>query len=739
MSHFTTPMAASVVRARRARRLATLPVVQALESRRMLSYPNVLVNSTAADIGSNDTQSESTMVLGSNNCIAVGFNDSESNAGNNHFTGFSTSSNGGTSFTDQGTLPASSAGDAGDPTMARDNATGRIYFATLGYSNANVLQVFRSDNNGVTYAAPVDGAPGYTSGHFLDKEWIAVDNSGGASQGDVYLSYTDFTSVDNGIYITHSTDHGNTWSSPVAIGGSQGSYVTVGPDGSVYVFYYNGSNIAFRKSTDGGNTFGAASVVASLSTTGVNGDLGLTVSNTNSTYFRSNAFPQAVVTSNAIYVTYDDKGTTPGDKADVFLAESTNGGASWTKVRVNSDSTTTDQWQPSIAITPDGSHLGIFWYDRRNDPINNALIDRYGVIATISGTTVSLGANFRITDTAFPAVVGQDPLINSTYMGDYDVAVASNSAFYTTWGDNRLADAYHTNQPDVRLATIPLQGTTHYSVTPTTGNPTAGSPFGLTVSALDANGNVDPTYRGTVHFTTTDPGSGVVVPVDYTFTATDNGVHVFSGVTLTTAGSQSVTATDTTTQSITGVANETVAPSTATHYTLSAPANATVGTPFSVTVTARDAYNNVATGYIGTVHFTTSDSGTGVVLPADYTFTTTDNGTHTFTNGVTLVSTGTQSLTATDTVTGSIAGNANVNVTAVVQATKFLLQPSVTTTTAGTLFSITLTAQAANDTTATSYTGTVHFTSTDANVAPCSRPITPSPPPTTAYTPSPMP
>jgi hypothetical protein len=41
-------------------------------------------------------------------------------------------------------------------------------------------------------------------------------------------------------------------------------------------------------------------------------------------------------------------------------------------------------------------------------------------------------------------------------MGDYDQAVADNDYFYTTWGDNRLADAFHANQPDVRFAKIPV-------------------------------------------------------------------------------------------------------------------------------------------------------------------------------------------------------------------------------------------------------------------------------------------
>src|SRR2546421_6022242 len=48
-------------------------------------------------------------------------------------------------------------------------------------------------------------------------------------------------------------------------------------------------------------------------------------------------------------------------------------------------------------------------------------------------------------------------------------------------------------------------------------------------------------------------------------------------------------------------------------------------------------FNNVATGYVGTVHF--SGGGTGAALPANYTFVAGDSGTHTFSN-VTLTQAG---------------------------------------------------------------------------------------------------
>src|SRR5205085_6053085 len=84
----------------------------------------------------------------------------------------------------------------------------------------------------------------------------------------------------------------------------------------------------------------------------------------------------------------------------------------------------------------------------------------------------------------------------------------------------------------------------------------------------------------------------------------------------------------------------------------------TAGGGFTTTVTAKDAYNNTATGYTGTVHFTSSDPQAS--LPADYTFVAGDNGTKNV--SVTLKTAGSRSVVATDTVTGSITGSASVTV-----------------------------------------------------------------------------
>ncbi len=96
-------------------------------------------------------------------------------------------------------------------------------------------------------------------------------------------------------------------------------------------------------------------------------------------------------------------------------------------------------------------------------------------------------------------------------------------------------------------------------------------------------------------------------------------------------------------------------PGVATHLTVSGIVSPYVaGVAHSVTVTAKDAYGNTATGYRGMVHFTTSDPA--ATLPANYTFTAGDAGVHKFALGVTLRTPGSRGVRATDTISTTITG-----------------------------------------------------------------------------------
>src|SRR5262249_10238558 len=139
------------------------------------------------------------------------------------------------------------------------------------------------------------------------------------------------------------------------------------------------------------------------------------------------------------------------------------------------------------------------------------------------------------------------------------------------------------------------QGTGSFAISGPTSL-TAGTAGSFAVTALKADGTVNTGYTGTVHFTSNDPQA--VLPANYTFTARDQGV-LASPVTLKTAGSQSITATDTATSSITGSdSGIVVQPAAASTLVVSGfPTSITQGTAGTFTVTALDPYGNVATSY----------------------------------------------------------------------------------------------------------------------------------------------
>jgi hypothetical protein len=94
-------------------------------------------------------------------------------------------------------------------------------------------------------------------------------------------------------------------------------------------------------------------------------------------------------------------------------------------------------------------------------------------------------------------------------------------------------------------------------------------------------------------------------------------------------------------------------------YMFSGPAAAVAGTQFSFTVTVKNFQGGTATGYRGTIHFTSSDNF--AVLPSDYPFTAADAGVHTFM--ATLQSSGSQTIVGTDTNDSTINGTLTIPVT----------------------------------------------------------------------------
>jgi fibronectin type 3 domain-containing protein len=282
-------------------------------------------------------------------------------------------------------------------------------------------------------------------------------------------------------------------------------------------------------------------------------------------------------------------------------------------------------------------------------------------------------------------------LTNGT--GSFSATLDTAGSQTITVTDTALASITSTNNILVSAA-----ASTHFAVS-APASTTAGASISFTVTALDPFNNTVTGYGGTVHFTSSD--GQAILPADSTLS---NGTGGFSA-TLKTAGNQTITATDTASSSVTGTSNTIlVSAAAATHFGVSAPASATAGTSFNFTVTALDQFNNTATGYGGTVHFTSTDGSAS--LPGDSTL---GNGSGGF--SATLKTAGNQTITATDTASSSITGTSNsILVSAAAAATHFALSAPASTT-AGSAFSFTVTALDQFNNTATGYTGTIHFTS----------------------------
>jgi len=246
---------------------------------------------------------------------------------------------------------------------------------------------------------------------------------------------------------------------------------------------------------------------------------------------------------------------------------------------------------------------------------------------------------------------------------------------------------------------VSAQMASQFSVTSSTPTPTAGTPFSLTVSALDASNNVVSGYSGTVHLTSSD--AQFVPPANAGLT---NGTGTFQ-VTLKTVFAQTITATDTVTPSITGSAALSVNAGPATHLTVSAPTAATAGLAFNFTVTPFDAYGNVANTYAGMVHFSSNDPQ--ATLPANAAV---PNGVTAF--SATLKTIANTTITATDTTTASITGSTNPISVVSNTATHFSLSYPGTTAARST-FNVGINALDAANNVSTGYSGTVHFKSTD--------------------------
>ena len=291
------------------------------------------------------------------------------------------------------------------------------------------------------------------------------------------------------------------------------------------------------------------------------------------------------------------------------------------------------------SVTADGtttSTITVTLEDAHNNPV--------------SGKTVSLGQGGG-SSTISPASA------TTSASGVATFTVKDTKAEPVIYTANDTSDAVTVTQ--TATVTFTPGALAKFVFAPISSPQTAGSAFNVTITAEDANGNTVTGFNADGNNVTIS-STGTLSGGSFTTPAFTNGILVQS-ITITNSGSFTLTATGNAGHGGgTGTSNSfTVNPGSATHFTVSAPASATAGTPINFTVTALDAFNNTATGYLGTVRFASNDSQ--AVLPANYTFAAGDSGVHTF--SITLETAGNRTVSASDTTTGTITGTSgNISV-----------------------------------------------------------------------------
>ncbi|HEX9566302.1 MAG TPA: hypothetical protein VGA48_01740 [Thermoplasmata archaeon] len=336
--------------------------------------------------------------------------------------------------------------EGADPIVAFDGRgaayAGGIFWkgpTFLQSSHGFTLALSRSDDGGLTWNEPSILASGSGLNPFPDHPQMAVDNTGGGQDGNVYVIWHSLVGLASSkdVQVGTSRDRGMTWSTirvsgPIPSDDFKGLYgdtiVAVGPSGVVYAAWdepFQGVDGVPREkfwmtvSLDGGGSFQAPWVIE---------DAIAPIQLPNAP-FRASSFPVLAIDtsrgthSGRLYLTWSDQRS---GNADILLKASDDGGKTWSTIRrVNDDSGTSAQFDAWVSVAPNG-RVDLSFFDRRDDP-NDYLLRRYYAGSTDGGVTF---VNVRVSDVPFdPAVLG--------FVGDYNQIASTLKVAHPAWTDGR--------------------------------------------------------------------------------------------------------------------------------------------------------------------------------------------------------------------------------------------------------------------------------------------------------------
>ncbi|HMA33677.1 MAG TPA: sialidase family protein, partial [Chloroflexia bacterium] len=391
------------------------------------------------------TQSES-MVWGNGSTTVINYNDSATAPGN--YSGVSVSTNAGISFTRLLPSPFTTGHGTnyGDPILVYNGHLGLWFAGDLATGCGGQGIGFWTSPNGLTWTP---GACAH-AGSDDDRESMWVDNNPASPfYGRMYVSWNDFA-VGARIYVVYSDD-GTTWSAAIPVGPAspfvRNGQVTGSPngDGAVFISGHTESSTDttyLYRSTAGGATWTALTVNTYIPAGDTNCGF-----NAMSPIWRAPEWGQPAVGpqiagQNVVHYVYAaQNGSDPGD---VLYVRSTDNGTTWgAPVKLNTDTTTRAQWQPSLSVDAQGGVLAS-WYDRRNTTTYD--YEYYGRVSTDNGVTWQ--ADQPISDQIIAQPQQPDPNVVACYAGDYNYHSANGNVALITWTDGRVA-INSTNQQDV--------------------------------------------------------------------------------------------------------------------------------------------------------------------------------------------------------------------------------------------------------------------------------------------------
>lgn len=317
-------------------------------------YASVQVNVNAQ--GANvvgDAANEPSLVIDPTNPMrmAIAWRQFDTIASNFRQAGNAYSTDGGASWTFPGVLEPGQF--RSDPVLAAD-AAGNFYYSSL--SSETSAEMFKSTNGGMTWTGPVNAFGG-------DKQWIAVDRTGGIGDGNVYQIWNRQFSCCGVTDFTRSINGAASFEAPLAIPEPSLKWGTldVGPDGTLYVVgaTLNQQSHLFQKSTTAQDPMQTPTFASEARTIDLGGP----------TVFATGPNPGGLL-GQVWLATDHSPGPQNGniyvlasvnpagdDPLDVMFIRSSDGGDTWTTpIRVNHDQPAAGsyQWFGTMSVAPNG-------------------------------------------------------------------------------------------------------------------------------------------------------------------------------------------------------------------------------------------------------------------------------------------------------------------------------------------------------------------------------------------------